>query len=110
MVDEFNELLTNVRYIHVLSISEHGETYWQSNIVDMQRGSTPPEVAVYALSRHLAAGGLTSLKRCEQSDCEKFFVGRSNAKWCSKSCGAKHRVRKSETKRNFRFGSSYGHS
>ena len=94
MVDELNELLSDVRYIHVLSISQRGEAYWQFNIADMQKGSLPPEVAAYALSHNLAAGGLSGLKRCQLSDCEKFFVGRTNSKWCSKSCGAKHRVRK----------------
>lgn len=94
MVNELNELLSDVRYIHVLSVSKSGEAYWQHNIADMQRDSHPPDFAAYALSHHLAAGGLSGLKRCELSDCRKFFVGRTNMKWCSKSCGAKHRVRK----------------
>lgn len=94
MVNELNELLSDVRYIHVLSISKRGEAYWQQNIADMQKDSQPPEFAAYALSHHLAAGGLDGLKRCELSDCRKFFVGRPNSKWCTKSCGGKHRVRR----------------
>ncbi len=91
---ELNELLSEVRYIHVLAVSKKGEPYWQNNIADMREASTPPELAAYALSQHLATGGLNGIKRCELSDCRKFFVGRPNAKWCSKSCGGKHRVRK----------------
>lgn len=93
MVDELNDLLSDVRYIHLLSVSEKGVPYWQRDIADMETGSTPPEVAAYAVSHHLAAGGLESLKRCKLSDCGKFYVGSSNKKWCSESCGAKHRVR-----------------
>ena len=94
LIDELNDLLSEVRYIHVLSVSKKGDPYWQNNVADMSKSSTPPEVAAYAFSHHLAAGGLDGLKRCELSDCKKFFVGRPNTKWCSKSCGGKHRVRK----------------
>jgi hypothetical protein len=94
LINDLNDLLSEVRYIHVLAITKFGEPYWQDNIADMQRGSEPPEVAAFALSHHLAAGGLAGLKRCEQSECKRFFVGRPNAKWCSTTCGSKHRVRK----------------
>jgi len=94
MINELNDVLSELRYIHVLSVSKKGEVQWQNNIADMSVASTPPEVAAYAFSHHLAAGGLSGLKRCELTDCRKFFVGRPNTKWCSKSCGGKYRVRK----------------
>jgi len=94
LISELNELLSEVRYIHLLALAKNREPFWQNNIADMGAGSSPPEVAAYAVSHHLAAGGLAGLKRCELSDCRNFFVGRPSAKWCSKSCGGKHRVRK----------------
>lgn len=93
LITELNDLQSKVRYIHILSVSKRGYPYWQNNVADMSERSTPPEVAAYAFSHHLAAGGLDGLKRCKLSDCKKFFVGRPNTKWCSKSCGGKHRVR-----------------
>lgn len=94
LIEELNDLLSEIRYIHVLRLSRNKEAFWQRNVGDMSRSSTPVEAAAYSFSHQLAIGGLDGLKRCEQSDCQKFFVGRPNAKWCSKSCGAKHRVRK----------------
>ena len=94
LIDELNYILSNIRYIHILMISKSKVPYWQNNVADMNRSSTPDEAAAYAFAHQLAIGGIDGLKRCELSDCKKFFVGRSNAKWCSKSCGGKHRVRK----------------
>jgi len=93
LVGELNSLLSEIRYIHILMISKGGEPYWQRNIGDMNKTSTPVEAAAFAFSHQLAIGGLKDLKCCELSDCKKFFVGRPNSKWCSKSCGSKYRVR-----------------
>ena len=94
LIDELNDVLADIRYIHVLIPSEGGIPYWQNNIADM---NSPPNVlgaAGYAFAHQLAIGGLEGLKRCQLPDCEKFFIGRPNAKWCSKSCGSKYRIRK----------------
>lgn len=48
----------------------------------------------YMFSHITSLGGLEGLKRCQNSNCFKFFIGRSNAKWCSSSCGSKTRVKK----------------
>ena len=54
----------------------------------------PPTVfAAYMFSNMTSLGWLTGLKRCRNPDCQEFFLGRTNVKWCSKSCGSLYRVR-----------------
>ncbi|WP_083885943.1 CGNR zinc finger domain-containing protein [Halobacteriovorax marinus] len=43
-------------------------------------------------------GWLDGLKRCQSPECKKFFIGRSNVKWCSKTCGSRSRVKKMRKK------------
>jgi predicted RNA-binding Zn ribbon-like protein len=94
MIDELNSALADLRYVHVLMRSEDGRPYWQRNIADMNRPPNVEVLAAHAFAHLLTNGGLKGLKRCALPDCEKFFIGRPNAKWCSKSCGSKHRVRR----------------
>lgn len=55
----------------------------------------PPTVfAAYMFSNMTSLGWLDGLKRCKSAECQKFFIGRSNVKWCSKTCGSRSRVRK----------------
>lgn len=54
----------------------------------------PPTVfASYMFSNMTSLGWLEGLKRCKNPECRLFFIGRSNVKWCSKSCGSLYRVR-----------------
>lgn len=94
LIEELNDVLADTRYIHVLRLSEDRIPYWQQNIADLNRSPDVLETAGYAFANQLAIGGLEGLKRCQLPDCEKFFIGRPNAKWCSKSCGSKYRVRR----------------
>jgi hypothetical protein len=52
------------------------------------------EYAAMEFSKILTSGMLRRVKQCQMEGCEKLFVGRPQAKWCSKTCGSKHRVRK----------------
>ncbi len=55
----------------------------------------PPTVfAAYMFSNMVSLGWLDGLKRCKNPECQRFFVGRPNVKWCKKSCGSLVRVRK----------------
>ena len=94
MIEELNSSLNDLRYVHVLMRSEDGKPYWQRNIADMNRPPNVVVLAAHAFAHLLTSGGLNGVKRCAMPDCEKFFIGRPNAKWCSKSCGSKHRVRR----------------
>ncbi len=54
----------------------------------------PPTVfAAYMFSNMTSLGWLDGLKRCKNPECRQFFIGRSNVKWCAKSCGSLFRVR-----------------
>ncbi|MEQ1875937.1 MAG: CGNR zinc finger domain-containing protein [Bdellovibrionia bacterium] len=59
----------------------------------------PPNVfAAYMFSNMASLGWLEGLKRCRNPECKQFFIGRSNVKWCSKSCGSLFRVRQKRKK------------
>ena len=47
----------------------------------------------FEIAQLLTEGGFDGLKRCAVKDCRNYFVGNARAKWCSESCGSKHRVR-----------------
>lgn len=64
------------------------------HIAFIPSGSPPKLLAAYMFFHITSLGGLEGLKRCQNNNCMKFFIGRSNSKWCSKSCGSKHRVKK----------------
>ncbi|MGE4349562.1 MAG: CGNR zinc finger domain-containing protein [Candidatus Berkiella sp.] len=55
----------------------------------------PQEIFGACMFSNIASlGGFEGLKRCQSTDCQKFFIGRSNVKWCSKTCGSRCRVKK----------------
>lgn len=58
----------------------------------------PGVFACYLFSSMTTLGWLDGLKRCKSTDCQKFFLGRSNVKWCSKTCGSRSRVKKMRKK------------
>jgi hypothetical protein len=92
MIANLNTELEEVRFQHVLSQGPSGKTKWKY-IGDFQGGLDPDAAAAYGFSHLLQAGALDGLKRCQLEDCENFFIGRPNAKWCSARCGSLHRVR-----------------
>lgn len=53
----------------------------------------PEEYAADDFSKLLTSGELKRLKRCQLKGCENFFLGPPQARWCSKACGSKFRVR-----------------
>ncbi len=56
--------------------------------------SHPKFFGAYMFFHITSLGGLEGLKRCQHTSCSKFFIGRSNVKWCSRSCGTSYRVKK----------------
>ena len=41
----------------------------------------------------LGSGELDRLRKCEMSDCRKYFIGTDRAMWCSNTCGSRNRAR-----------------
>jgi hypothetical protein len=93
MINEVNDVLGEFRYFHVLMPSKNGNPFWKS-VADFEISSDPGVAAAYSFSHLLSIGGLDGLKRCKLKDCQQFFIGPPNAKWCSRTCGSKYRVRK----------------
>lgn len=46
----------------------------------------------------LACGAFVGLKRCGSKECQKYFIGKSNKRWCSSACGSRFRVKKMRKK------------
>lgn len=90
---DLNYVLEEIRYIQRLMPTSGGSVRWLP-IIDMDRGLTVVESAGFEFSQQLAIGALDRLRRCKAPKCQKFFIGRPNKDWCSKSCGSYVRVNK----------------
>ncbi len=62
-------------------------------IAKYDKTPSPEAYAADDFSKLLTSGLLKRLKVCQMEGCEKFFLGPPQAKWCSKTCGSKFRVR-----------------
>jgi predicted RNA-binding Zn ribbon-like protein len=97
-LNDLNSAMNQVRYSkYVLTPdllpSESG--YPRAGYVE-ERDQLFSEAAYAAseFSKILTSGMLKRVKQCQMENCGKLFVGPRQAKWCSKSCGSKYRVRK----------------
>lgn len=92
LLNRLNEILQDVR---IQCLVENIENKLSAvHIAHMPNNPSPIIFGAYMFSHITSLGGLEGLKRCHNKDCLKFFIGRSNAKWCSNSCGSKYRVNK----------------
>jgi hypothetical protein len=62
-------------------------------LANLSRDYTHETHAANEFSKLITTGKLNKLKRCQLQGCENIFLGPPQAKWCSKSCGSKYRVR-----------------
>ena len=93
VVGWLNSRIEHVRYIHVLKHSPSGLPYWL-RIANADEIREPEVSMAYGFAQLLAIGAFEGLKRCRMSTCQKFFIGRPDAKWCSSACGSRYRVTK----------------
>ena len=97
-LDDLNGAMKDVRYTkyvlpHDLLPSDTG--YPRSGyIADLDKMPSTEAYAANDFSRILTSGMLERVRRCQMEGCKKLFVGPPQAKWCSKTCGSKYRVRK----------------
>lgn len=97
LYDDLNADLQHIRYSkHVVPPdffpSEDGNSKGLY-IADFTKGNSSEEYAAKEFSRIITDRLINSLKRCRGFDCESVFFGPPQAKWCSKTCGSKYRVR-----------------
>jgi predicted RNA-binding Zn ribbon-like protein len=93
VVKRLNSRIAHVRYHHFLMHSPNGPPFWR-RVANGDQIDDPELAIAYGVAHLLAAGAFEGLKRCRLKTCQKFFVGRPDAKWCSKACGSKFRVKK----------------
>lgn len=92
VIGKLNSRISHVRYHHVLMHSSKGLPYWR-RVANADQIQDPELSIAYCMAHLLACGAFKGLKRCDLKDCQKFYTGRSNVRWCSKSCGSLYRVR-----------------
>ena len=63
-------------------------------LADLDPMPSPEAYAANDFSRILTSGMLERVRRCQMEGSKRLFAGPPQAKWCSKTCGSKHRVRK----------------
>jgi hypothetical protein len=73
--------------------SSQGEEPHCLYVANLNITYTHESFAAKEFSRLITYGKLNRIKRCQLLGCENIFVGPPQAKWCSKTCGSKHRVR-----------------
>lgn len=91
LLNKLNKIIRNVR---IQCLVENIENKLSAVHVAYMPNPPPLIFGAYMFSHITSLGGFNGLKRCQNNGCLKFFIGRSNAKWCSSSCGSKYRVNK----------------
>lgn len=92
LLNKLNEILKNVKIQCLVESIEN--KLMAVHVAYMPHNPHPLVFGAYMFSNVTSLGGLEGLKRCQSNDCLKFFKGRTNAKWCSNTCGSKFRVKK----------------
>ncbi len=93
--DLLNTLNSNVCYIgHQSHIMPVGKKLVAMFVAHIPHQPPPTVFAAYMFSNMTSLGWLDGLKRCQSIECQQFFIGRPNVKWCSKTCGSRSRVKK----------------
>ncbi|MDP7322268.1 MAG: CGNR zinc finger domain-containing protein [Bacteriovoracaceae bacterium] len=96
LINELTKFLEPVRYQCIIQrINRKLVTF---HVAHLQHHPDPGILACYLFSNMVSLGWFENLKRCQSSECNKFFLGRSNVKWCSKTCGSRARVKKMRKK------------
>ncbi|AGN14155.1 TPA: CGNR zinc finger domain-containing protein [Legionella pneumophila] len=97
LLNKLNEILINVK---IQCLVENMENKLSAiHVAYIPKKPSPVVFGAYMFSHVTSLSGLEGLKRCYNKGCLKFFIGRSNAKWCSSSCGSKYRVNKMRKKK-----------
>lgn len=92
LLNRLNEILWNVKI--QLLFKNIANKLSAVHVAHLPHKPSPLVFGAYMFSNVTSFGGLEGLKRCQSNDCLNFFIGRSNTKWCTRSCGSKYRVQK----------------
>lgn len=93
--DLLNTLNSQVCTIgHQCHIMPQGKKLVAIFVAHIPHNPPPTVLAAYMFSNMISLGWMDGLKRCQSTDCRQFYIGRSNVKWCSKTCGSRSRVKR----------------
>jgi len=96
-LNDLNAALHDIRYLKYIFPLDllPSESGFPRNgyIAKYDKIPKPEAYAADDFSKLLTSGKLKRLKRCQIEGCENFFIGPPQARWCSKACGSKYRVR-----------------
>ncbi len=105
-LNDLNAALHEIRYSkYILALDIlPSESVFPKNgyVAKYDKIPSPEAYAADDFSKLLTSGQLKRLKRCQLDGCEKFFLGPPQARWCSKSCGSKFRVREKRRRDSLR--------
>lgn len=97
-LNDLNSAMQKVRYSkYVLPfdlLPSHSGYPRAGYIAELDGATSERAYAANEFSKILTSGMLKRVKQCQMEGCGKLFVAPPQAKWCSKSCGSKYRVRK----------------
>jgi len=98
LLNELNADLHQIEYFNYVVpadfYSPDGEVPQSVYVANLNKTYTPETHAAREFSRFITYGMLNRIRRCQMSGCKNIFLGAPQAKWCSKACGSKFRVRK----------------
>ena len=101
-LDDLNHAMGNVPYakkVLPLDLLESDTGYPRHiYIAALDLVSSPKAYAADEFAKILTSGMLKRVKKCKMDGCGSLFVGPPQAKWCSKTCGSKYRVREKRKK------------
>lgn len=97
LLDDLNSAIHETRYAKYILPADlmSSETGLPQNAYVAQYDNLPDPRAYAAddFSKLLTSGQLKRLKICQLEECDNFLLGPPQARWCSKTCGSKFRVR-----------------
>ena len=97
LVRDLNKELESIRMTACFAFNEDSENieprFWFSDFPE----KSGIRIA-FAVATLLSEGALDGLMQCESQECRKFAVRSTRAKWCSDTCGGRHRGRQKRWK------------
>jgi hypothetical protein len=99
-ISHVNAATKKLRFRHLFVHSKNSKEPEQVEMLIMEGVATPYEQVFYPFMCSLKSGEIKRVKQCFNKDCNHFFLGRKNKKWCSDRCGSKLRMKNKRKKAN----------
>jgi predicted RNA-binding Zn ribbon-like protein len=97
LTGDLNGVIQHIPYTHLLGLTEDGSPRWEQ-FARMEEPVDSRIRAAQGIAHFLASNGFRRLRRCQASECHKFFLGPPQSKWCCENCGSRERGREKRKK------------